>query len=116
MSTIKLNGVVLKSTNVLRVTAADFNGKTFDGAPIEIADSPGKGPVPMWLAQAVKDEKILIDSRGCDYACFGVKSRDFLGDVVWAGPGDYLVNLGTDDDVKIHVVCGPFMDMLLKAQ
>ena len=63
----------------VRVTAADFNGSTWDGAPFE--------PMEPWLAHAARAGQIV--AKGCDrdYAVFLVTTA---AGVVEALPGDRI--------------------------
>jgi hypothetical protein len=102
----------------VRVTAADFNGKAFDGSPLEGVKSQDERNAMIALMEVAKVE---IGSRGCtDYAWFGVK--DDYGNVHWAGPGDYVVAMLTDHTLiadesriayKLMVVPGAFFDLYL---
>jgi hypothetical protein len=102
----------------VRVTAADFNGKEFDGSPLKGVKSDDERNAMIALMEVAKVE---IQSRGCtDYAWFGVK--DDYGNVHWAGPGDYVVAMMTDPSLiadesriafKLMVVPGPFFDLYL---
>lgn len=93
--------------NVVMVTAADFNGKSFDGAPLKLFGGIDK--MPAWLLEAEQNESILVEARGStDYAWFGVK--DDYNNVIWAGPGDYILNLGEGGKVKLVVVPGIVME------
>lgn len=65
----------------VRVTAADFNGETWDGSPF----TP---PAPRWLLNAVGLGKISVNmDDATDYAKWNVWTP--TGNVV-AGPGDVI--------------------------
>lgn len=64
----------------VRVTAADFNGQTWDGSPFDPA------PAPIWLQEAIR--KYLItpsEKHATDYAVWDVEGA---GE---AWPGDHIV-------------------------
>lgn len=68
--------------DMVRISAADFNGKDFDGAPFS--------PPADWMIEAVQSGVVKIGTPGhTDYACFGIKGE--YGEIIWAGPGDYLI-------------------------
>ena len=80
---------LLENKNVIKVTAADFNGKSFDGAPLVLAGHPPGTVMPSWVVSTLFP-KINIEARGStDYAWFAVP--DDYGNVIWAGPGDYII-------------------------
>ena len=85
-----------QTTDRVRITAADFNGRTWDGNPF----SP---PAPHWLCLAVLAGEVTPHTRGStDYARWDVKTPD---GVVDAGPGDWIVQ-GKDDGRPLRVeVC-----------
>lgn len=99
--------------DAVRITAADFNGKSFDGNPIV----PLKGnQTPQWFLDAIEKKKIKIDARGStDYAWFGVVD-EYYNDH-WAGPGDRIVRLsyqipGVDHRLyRIVMVPGEFFEL-----
>jgi hypothetical protein len=93
--------------DALRVTAADYNGQSFDGSPLAFTVEGQEQPD--WLYEAANTKKVLVASRGnTDYAWFGVP--DEYGNVTWAGPGDYIVQVKG----KIYVVPGAVYDLLFK--
>lgn len=76
------------------VTAADFNGRTFDGQPfvplLPLDEGGTMASTAPWLVKAIEEKRVLIEARGgTDYAWFGVK--DEYDNVHWAGPGDMIV-------------------------
>jgi hypothetical protein len=76
----------------VRVTAADFNGQSFDGAPLVPVNGEQDEEVITIIAKLMKEKspKLRIESRGgTDYAWFGIV--DDYNNVTWAGPGDYIV-------------------------
>jgi hypothetical protein len=63
------------------VTAADFNGVSWDGSPFKL-------PIPDWLLPAILLKQIVPDTRGhADYTEFNVNTPD---GPMRAGPGDYI--------------------------
>lgn len=73
------------TTDRVRITAADFNGQTWDGSPFSDA--------PNWLLSAIEGGMIRAHTRGStDYARFHVTTPE---GVVDAGPGDEIVRAGT---------------------
>lgn len=88
----------------VKVTAADFNGKDFDGAPL-VGVFNGIDDVHALFPTLLSD-KTLVEARGqTDYAWFGIK--DDYNNVHWAGPGDYIVAMTPN---KLIVVPGAFFD------
>jgi hypothetical protein len=88
--------------DAVRVTAADYdpNAGTFDGSPLSA--------FPDWLKQALENKVVTIGNPGCtDYASFGVANE--YGELLWAGPGDYLVQVKNG---KIVTVNGAFFDLV----
>ena len=79
----------------VRITAADFNGRTWDGSPF--SDEPN------WLLSAVEGGMIREHTRGStDYARFDVTTAE---GVVDAGPGDEIVRVGTGS-LRVEVYRG----------
>jgi hypothetical protein len=106
----------------VRVTAADFNGKTFDGSPLVVLREQDEELVTM-LAVLNREEKpkVRIESRGgTDYAWFGIV--DDYNNVTWAGPGDYIVAFKKESSaltagrVILRVVPGEFYEMIFKRE
>lgn len=64
----------------VRVTAADFNGRTFDGCPFD--------EVPEWLTDALDTGVLNIIPDDRDYAIWGINT---LEGVMRAEPGDYII-------------------------
>lgn len=63
----------------VRVTAADFNGRDWDGSPFDPA------PAPDWLMVAIKAGDITVSPSHCtDYAVWLVR------DAGEAWPGDFI--------------------------
>lgn len=94
-----------KVVQAVRVTAADFNGKEFDGSPFEcdVADK-------IWLRQAMAANVLDFHNAGCtDYARWAIKDT-FGGLLAVADPGDYLVRVGND----ITVVKGDIFTMAFR--
>lgn len=66
----------------VQVTAADFNGQTWDGSPFSVR--------PDWLMDAIKAGKIMPHTRGStDYAQWDVATKS--GATVNATPGDWII-------------------------
>lgn len=75
-------------TKIVKVTSADFNGKTFDGSPFDLI---GESYDTEWIEQALVSGELRIGTPGdTDYALFGIKSEHDESIIIWAGPGDYL--------------------------
>ena len=73
----------------VRITAADFNGKTWDGSPFSVR--------PKWLMDAVKLGACTPHTRGhTDYAEWDVVLGSGRG-VANAGPGDWIVRRKNGD-------------------
>ena len=76
-----------------RVTAADFNGSTWDGSPFD--------PMAPWIADAARAGR--IKAKGCDrdYAVFEVQTSNGM---VVALPGDRIERAlnGTLTVVRAH--------------
>lgn len=67
----------------VRVTAADWNGDTWDGNPFT--------EIPLWLHQAMEQEEVsLVREKGYDYARWRIGKTETQG---IAGPGDYIIRL-----------------------
>ena len=96
---------LINDQRVVRVTAADFNGTSFDGSPIVPVHGTEN---PEWLIKALKDRQIRISmDGGTDYATFIMLSHS--GQVVRAGPGDYIVQRTKD---TFLVLDGEFLTMI----
>lgn len=68
--------------NAVTVTAADFNGKSFDGCPFNF--------VPTWLHNAIKSKTITgVNPNSTDYLVWAVTTND---GIVNAEPGDVILN------------------------
>lgn len=65
---------------VVFVTAADYNGSTFDGSPFS--------KIPEWLMEAILTKKITVYPDTRDYACWKVLTPK--GEVI-ALPGDLII-------------------------
>lgn len=77
----------------VRITAADFNGETWDGSPF--SDDPN------WMLSAIEGGMVRPHTRGgTDYARFDVTTAD---GVVDAGPGDWIAR---DADGRLRVERG----------
>jgi hypothetical protein len=84
---MRLTTNIAVAVSAVRITAADFNGQSFDGSPF-VFDGDKE---PEWLFEAIRNNQIVIDRSGArDYARFTVKGDDD-NDVV-VGPGDYIVH------------------------
>lgn len=67
--------------DAVQITAADFNGQTWDGSPFaEVA--------PEWLVDAVKGGLVAVHPGSEDYAWFAIKT---LEGTMIAGPGDWII-------------------------
>ena len=67
--------------DAVRITAADFNGKTFDSSPFS--------EMPDWLEKALQNGTIKISNTNCtDYAEWAI---DTLEGTMIAGPDDYII-------------------------
>lgn len=76
----------LPEENVVEVTSADYNGKTFDGCPLD--------PPRPWVIDAINSEEIRIEPSETDYAVWGVATPDGYK-LAW--PGDFIIlNPGTE--------------------
>jgi hypothetical protein len=88
-----------KMYDAVRVTAADYNGKTWDGGPFSA--------MPEWLEDALELGKIVPHTHGgTDYAQWWVYNRR-SGEAWNATPGDWIVF--SDDNlyvVKDHLARG----------
>jgi hypothetical protein len=118
-----------------RVTGADYNGREFDGVPLEGMHFKAEAAKIAELFDATKGTE--IEARGCtDYAWFGIP--DEYGNISWAGPGDYIVAIAlppadtalpptrsappprafaltnTDIKYKLMMVPGMFFDKIFK--
>lgn len=93
--------------SAFRVTAADYNGKEFDGAPFE-------GDIDHeWLHDSIKAGRVtLIPNRETDYAVWGVATTD--GEIVLASPGDYIVK--PDGSQSLYVCPGPLWELLAQPE
>lgn len=66
----------------VRVNAADFNGRDWDGSPFD-------APLPAWLHDALATGVVKADCPRCtDYAEWKIETRE---GAVWAGPDDWIV-------------------------
>jgi hypothetical protein len=67
----------------VKVTAADFNGREWDGSPFDPA------PAPAWLMEAIEAGDITVSpSHSTDYAVWDV----FGAGEAW--PGDFISKTG----------------------
>jgi hypothetical protein len=71
-----------KAEIAVRITSADFNGKSFDGSPFSVK--------PEWLLKALQDRAVDISPRhgDRDYAVWSVVTTKGIVD---AFPGDYII-------------------------
>lgn len=75
-----LEAGVAPSMSLVKITAADFNGRDWDECPFD--------SVPDWLRIAVSKGDVTAHTRNhTDYAEFDVRTAD---GVVSAGPGDRI--------------------------
>lgn len=99
---VNRDGVKLSA---FRVTAADFNGTEFDGAPFE-----GDAENHKWLYIKMKSGVItLVPNRTTDYAVWSVPTAD--GERVLASPGDYIVY--NEDANDVYVCDGRLWTLLM---
>jgi len=77
-------------TDTVRVTAADFNGDSWDGCPFDRA--------PAWLLDAVADKTIDIKPDDRDYALWSVLTPE--GRVI-AEPDDSIERL-SNGSLVVH--------------
>lgn len=80
-----------RDLHAVQVTAADFNGTSWDGSPfvpytkdkalLEAADFA-------WLKKAIQNETITIHPCDTDYAQWNVR---VIGGTMIAAPGDYIM-------------------------
>lgn len=59
----------------VQVTAADYNGRTWDGSPFS--------KIPEWLKEAIEQGIVSVEPSSTDYALWRV--------VTVVGPGDQIV-------------------------
>jgi len=59
----------------VRITAADYNGKDWDGSPFST--------IPEWLKEAIEQGIVSVEPSSTDYALWRV--------VMVLGPGDQIV-------------------------
>lgn len=80
----------IDAKRVIKISAADFNGKDFDGQPLTLVGQHADRSIPAWMQAALLGGEISVGTPGStDYASFGVKLEN--GTTMWAGPGDYIV-------------------------
>lgn len=82
--------------NAVAVTAADFNGSSWDGSPFRFASKEA----PKWLIQALESGQIKVSdvSGSTDYAVWDVDCR---GGIVRALPDDQIEHR-TDGSLIVH--------------
>jgi hypothetical protein len=67
----------------VQITAADFNGHTWDGSPFATA------PAPEWLIAAIESGVVVPDTPNhTDYAEWRIKTLE--GEML-GGPGDWII-------------------------
>jgi hypothetical protein len=77
--------------DAVRVTAADYNGKTWDGCPFS--------EVPEWLKNAIENGTITpIVRNATDYSEWKIKTLE--GELI-ASPGDWIIK-GKSKDQGVH--------------
>lgn len=79
MSKFRKKPVVIEA---VRITAADFNGKSWDGSPF------GEVPAPKWLVEALTSGIVTVEPSDTDYALWRITT---LEGVMTAGPGDWII-------------------------
>lgn len=73
----------------VRITAADFNGESWDGSPFSV--------LPGWLHDAIQLGAVTPHTRGhTDYAEWDVVLGSGKG-VISAGPGDWIIRRANGD-------------------
>ena len=96
----------------LKIGGVDFNGKDFDGSPLDIVALSVYTNRPVVREQLIGTNIAHITARGyTDYAWFGV--ADDYDNITWAGPGDFLYQLEPDGK-KYVVVPAAVMELLLQ--
>lgn len=78
--------------DMVTVTAADFNGRDFDGCPFSAT--------PMWLRAALDAETVRLVWANVDYDC-AVWSVATAEGYVLARPGDVIVYGGVDAPLRV---------------
>ena len=68
----------------VRITAADYNGRTWNGSPFAL---PG-GELPKWLDMALQDGTLNVHPSGTNYAMWAIRTTE--GTMI-AGPGDWII-------------------------
>ena len=71
----------------VQITAADFNGKTWDGSPFS--------EKPNWLEKALRTGEVSVHPDNRDYAMWKIKT---LSGPVIAGPGWWIIQ-GVQDEL-----------------
>lgn len=84
---------LIEEGRVVRITAADFNGKQCDGSPVEVVGDINASPG--WLIEALTKQEIKMSNiGGTDYLSFCVNNQS--GAPVWASPGDFIVQVPSE--------------------
>lgn len=65
----------MSEDEAVKVTATDYNGRTWDGSPFS--------SLPEWLKDAIEQELVSVEPSNTDYALWRV--------VTVVGPGDQIV-------------------------
>lgn len=76
--------------DAVQVTAADFNGTTWDGSPFRCGDEG----VPEWLTDAMDAGVVDVEPSDCDYAIWRVGTLEDGPDSQVkhiAVPGDWII-------------------------
>lgn len=68
----------------VQVTAADYNGHTWDGEPFLLNGTT----VPEWLGMALQDGTLKVKPSDRDYALWAIETRE---GVMVAEPGDWII-------------------------
>lgn len=68
----------------VQVTAADYNGRAWDGEPFRLRGAP----VPEWLGMALQDGTLKVHPDDRDYARWAIETRE--GTMI-ADPGDWII-------------------------
>lgn len=70
---------MLETNRLVEVTAADWNGTSWDGSPFN--------PTPKWVVDVVSEGKVQMLVTGHDYVVWNVKTDKGM---VLAEPGDVI--------------------------
>lgn len=68
----------------VRITAADYDGHTWNGSPFAVAG----GERPEWLSRALEDGTLQVQPSGTGHAMWAIRTTE--GTMI-AGPGDWII-------------------------